>query len=124
MFSPTLGTLNSYVIFPLNSVLPLLFNTCSYKAPQPEHFQPGLLGGSMRVQYYLSFLLSHDKNFSPEQKGVPRTKGHSIPLITLRDFVFTPNRAHPAMTYGYEQPSLARYARVLKVAAYGMNEQV
>ena len=49
---------------------------------------------------------------------------HSIPLITIRDFVFTPDRAHPAMTYGYEQPSLAGYARVLKVAAYGTNGQV
>ena len=41
-------------------------------------------------------------------------KVHSIPLITLRDFVFTPDRAHPAMTYGYEQPSLAGHAQVLK----------
>jgi hypothetical protein len=74
----------------------------------------------MRVQYHLSFLLSHGKNFSLEQKGVARTKGHSIPLFTLRDFVFTPNRAHPTTTYGYEQPSLAGHARVLQVAAYGL----
>ena len=32
--------------FPLNSVLPLLFNTCSCKAPQPEHFQPESLGAT------------------------------------------------------------------------------
>ena len=41
-------------------------------------------------------------------------KGHSIPLIILHNFVFTPDRAHPAMTYGYEQPSLAGHAHVLK----------
>ena len=51
-------------------------------------------------------------------------KGHSIPLITLRDFVFTPDQAHLATTYGYEQPSLTGHARVLKVAAYGTNGQV
>ena len=51
-------------------------------------------------------------------------KGHSIPLITLRDFIFTPDRAHPAMTYGYEQPRLAGHAQVLKVATYGTNWQV
>ena len=28
------------------------------------------------------------------------------------------------MTYGYEQPSLAGYAQVLKVAVYGTNGQV
>ena len=78
----------------------------------------------MRVQYYLSFLLSHGKNFLPKRKGVARTKGHSIPLITLRDFVFTPDQAHLAMTYGYEQPSLMGHAQVLKVVAYGTNEQV
>ena len=49
---------------------------------------------------------------------------HSIPLITLRDFVFTPDRARPAMTYGYEQPSLVRHAQVLKVVAYETNRQV
>ena len=41
-------------------------------------------------------------------------KAHSIPLITLRDIVFTPDRAHPATTYGYEQPSLVGHAQVLK----------
>ena len=51
-------------------------------------------------------------------------KGHSIPLITLCDFVFTPDRAHPAMTYGYEQPNLEGHVQVLKVAAYGTNGQV
>ena len=51
-------------------------------------------------------------------------KGHSIPLITLRNFIFTPDRAHPATTYGYEQPNLVGHARVLKVAAYETNEQV
>ena len=45
-------------------------------------------------------------------------------MITLHDFVFTPDREHPAMTYGYEQPSLAGNAQVLKVAAYGTNGQV
>ena len=51
-------------------------------------------------------------------------KGHSIPLITLRDFAFTPDRAHPATTYGYEQPSFAGHALVLEAAAYGTNGQV
>ena len=51
-------------------------------------------------------------------------KGHSILLITLCDFVFTPDRAHPATTYGYEQSSLAGHAQVLKVAAYETNGQV
>jgi len=41
-------------------------------------------------------------------------KGHSIPLIILHDFDFTPDRAHPTMTYGYEQPNLAGHAQVLK----------
>ena len=51
-------------------------------------------------------------------------KGHSIPLITLCDFVFTPDRAHPTTAYSHEQPSLMGHARVLKVAAYGTNGQV
>ena len=51
-------------------------------------------------------------------------KAHSIPLITLYDFVLTPNRTHPAMTYDYEQPSLTSHTQVLKVAAYRMNGQV
>ena len=51
-------------------------------------------------------------------------KAHSIPLITLCDFVLTPDRAHPATTYGYEQPSLTDHTQVLKAAAYGMNGQV
>ena len=41
-------------------------------------------------------------------------KAHSILLITLRDFVLTPNRTHPATTYGYEQPSLTGHVWVLK----------
>ena len=41
-------------------------------------------------------------------------KVHSIPSITLRDFVFTPDRAYPTMTYSYEQPSLMDHAWVLK----------
>ena len=45
-------------------------------------------------------------------------------MITLRDFVLTPNRTHPATTYGYEQPSLTGHTQVLKVAAYRMNGQV
>ena len=49
---------------------------------------------------------------------------HSILSITLRNFVFTPNRAHPATTYDYEQSSLAGHAQVLKVAAYGTNGHV
>ena len=43
-----------------------------------------------------------------------RMKAHSIPLITLRDFVLTPNQTHPTMTNGYEQLSLAGHAQVLK----------
>ena len=39
---------------------------------------------------------------------------HSIPLITLRNFVLTPNRTHPATTYGYEQLSPTGHAQVLK----------
>ena len=54
-----------------------------------------------------------------EQRGVARAKGHSISLITLRDFVFTLDQAHPTMTYGYEQLSLVGHVRVLKVVAYG-----
>ena len=49
---------------------------------------------------------------------------HSIPLIALRDFVLTPNRTHPAATYGYEQPSPTGHAQVLKTTAYGTNGQV
>ena len=55
---------------------------------------------------------------------LPKTKGHSIPLIILHDFVFTPDRAHPATTYGYEQLSLVGHARALKVAAYETNGHV
>ena len=51
-------------------------------------------------------------------------KAHSISLITLCDFVFTPDRAHPAMTYGCEQSSFMGHAWVLKVTAYGTNGQV
>ena len=54
-------------------------------------------------------------------KGVARAKGHSIPLITLRNFVLTPDRSHPAMTYGYEQLSLVGHTRAPKVAAYDTN---
>ena len=58
--------------FPLNLVLPLLFNTCSCKAPQPKHFQPGLLGGSMRAQILntTSFFYYHMvKTFSPNESA-------------------------------------------------------
>ena len=41
-------------------------------------------------------------------------KVHSIPLITLHDFVLTPNRTHPTTTYGYEQSSPTGHAQVLK----------
>ena len=51
-------------------------------------------------------------------------EAHSIPLITLCDSVLTPNRTHPATTYGYKQPSLAGHAQLLTVVAYGTNEQV
>ena len=57
-------------------------------------------------------------NFIPDWKRIP------FPLIALRNFVLTPNRTHPATTYGYEQSSLAGHAWVLKVAAYGTNDQV
>ena len=49
------------------------------------------------------------KSFLPNGRAF-----HSIPLITLCDFVFTPNRAYPATTYGSKQPSLAGQAQVLK----------
>ena len=49
-----------------------------------------------------------------------QTKGHSVPLITLRNWRFQPpDRSYPATTYGYEQLSLTGHAQVLKVAAYG-----
>ena len=58
-------------------------------------------------------------NFIPERKHIPS------PLIVLRNFVLSPTRTHPAMTYGYEQPSPAGHAQVLKKAAtYGTNRQV
>ena len=41
-------------------------------------------------------------------------EARSIPLIALCNFVLTPNQTHPAMTYGYEQPSPAGHAQVLK----------
>ena len=47
-------------------------------------------------------------NFVPEWKRIP------FPLIVLCNFVLTPNRTHPATTYGYEQPSPAGHAQVLK----------
>jgi hypothetical protein len=62
--------------------------------------------------------------FLSEQKGITRAKGHSISLITLRDFTLTPDRLHPATTYGYEPLSLTGHALVLKVVAYGTNGQV
>ena len=52
-------------------------------------------------------------------------EAHSIPLIAQRNFVLTPNRTHPATTYGYEQPSPMGHAQALKkAAAYGTNGQV
>ena len=50
-------------------------------------------------------------------------EAHSIPLITLRDSILTPNQTHPATTYSYRQPSPVGHAQVLKMAAtYGSNE--
>ena len=48
------------------------FNVCSYRAPRPEHFWPGLLGGSMEVRYHLSScLLSYGKYiFYPNERVV------------------------------------------------------
>ena len=69
------------------------------------------LGGFIRIQYQvlpLFPLLSHDKQLCP------RMEAHSIPLITLRNFVLTPNRTHPATTYGHEQLSPEGHAQVLK----------
>ena len=58
-------------------------------------------------------------NFIPEWKCFP------FPSIVLHNFVLTPNRMHPTTTYGYEQPSPAGHAQVLKkVAAYETNRQV
>ena len=49
-------------------------------------------------------------------------EARSIPLIAIRNFILTPNRTHPTMTYGYEQPSPTGHAQVLKKAiAYGTN---
>ena len=47
-------------------------------------------------------------NFVPERKRFP------FPLIVLHNIVLTPNRTHPAMTYGYEQSSPTDHAQVLK----------
>ena len=47
-------------------------------------------------------------NFIPEWKHFP------FPLIVLRNFVLTPNRTHPTMTYSYEQPSPQAMPRFLK----------
>ena len=58
-------------------------------------------------------------NFVPEWKRIP------FPLIALRNFVLTPNRTHPATTYGYKMLSPAGHAQVLKkAAAYGTDGQV
>ena len=58
-------------------------------------------------------------NFIPERKHIP------FPLIVLHNFVLTPNRMHPATTYGHEQSSPVGHAQVLKkAAAYGTNGQV
>ena len=58
-------------------------------------------------------------NFDPKRKRIP------FPLIVLGNFVLTPNRTHPATTYGYAQPSPMGHAQVLKKAvAYGTNWQV
>ena len=58
-------------------------------------------------------------NFVLEWKRIP------FPLIVLRNFVLTPNRTHPATTYGYEQLSPMGHAQVLKkAAAYETNRQV
>ena len=73
-------TVMSFLPLKIRSYRFLSFNVCSYKAPRPEHFQPGSLEGSMRVQCHLSFLLSYGKYLFTQ------TKGQSIPLITLRNF--------------------------------------
>ena len=58
-------------------------------------------------------------NLVPEWKHIP------FLLITLRNFVLTPNQTHPTMTYGYEEPSPVGHAQVhKKAAAYGTNGQV
>ena len=58
-------------------------------------------------------------NFVLEWKHIP------FSLIVLCNFVLTPNQTHPAMTYGYEEPSPAGHAQVHKKAtAYGTNGQV
>ena len=58
-------------------------------------------------------------DFVPEWKHIP------FPLTVLHNFVLTPNRTHPATTYGYEQPSPAGHAQALKkAAAYVTNGQV
>ena len=46
--------------------------------------------------------------------SVPKQKHFPFLLIVLRNFVLTPNRMRPAMTYGYEQPSPTGHAQVLK----------
>jgi len=48
-------------------------------------------------------------------KFFPEWKHFSFPLTVLRNFVLTPNQMHPAMTYGYEQPSLMGHARFFKL---------
>ena len=58
-------------------------------------------------------------NFIPERKRFP------FPLIVLRNFVLTPNRTHPTMTYSYEQLSPTGHAQFLKkAAAYRTNGHV
>ena len=91
-FSPTVGTLNSYVVFPLNLVLPLFSQTLApVKHPSPNTFSLGRRGlqkGTIlntTSHFYSLFYYHMVNNFVPERKRIP------FPLTVLRNFILTPN---------------------------------
>ena len=97
MFSTTLGTLNSYVVFSLKFGLNTFAkNTCSCKSAPARTLSTQVARGLHKctnIEYYLSFsLLSHGIQLSP------RTEIHSIPLITLRNHVLTPKPSAPCLS--------------------------
>ena len=75
MFSPTLGTLNSYIVFPLNLVLQLFSQTLApVKRPARTllaRVARGLHEGTLLNTTYLllSFLLSHGKQLHPQTEA-------------------------------------------------------
>ena len=114
-------TVTSFLPLKIWSYRFLSFNVYSYKAPRPKHFRPGSLRGSPGVRYHLSFLLSYGKYL------FTRTKGLSIPLITLRNFALniladhTPPR--PTVTSSWASWVMPRSLRLQPMVQTGRCEK-